>query len=69
MSDFSEAYDPITKTINWECPCLGNGPKGPCGELFKEAFKCFVKNQEAPKKCQSKINLMQTCQIKYPKLY
>jgi intermembrane space import and assembly protein 40 len=69
MSDFSQAINPITGTINWQCTCMGNNPIGPCGELFKEAFKCFVKYQKTPEKCQSKINLMQTCQEKYPKLY
>ena len=27
--------------INWDCPCLGGMPNGPCGEEFKDAFSCF----------------------------
>ena len=27
--------------INWECPCLGGMPSGPCGVEFREAFSCF----------------------------
>ena len=27
--------------INWECPCLGGMPQGPCGQEFKDAFSCF----------------------------
>lgn len=29
---------PIKNKINWD------SPKGPCGELFKDAFRCFAKN-------------------------
>jgi hypothetical protein len=31
-----------TGEIDWDCPCLGNAAKGPCGTEFKEAFSCFV---------------------------
>ena len=27
--------------INWDCPCLGGMPSGPCGQEFKDAFSCF----------------------------
>ena len=27
--------------INWECPCLGGMPQGPCGQEFKDAFSSF----------------------------
>ena len=27
--------------INWDCPCLGGMPQGPCGQEFKDAFSCF----------------------------
>ena len=27
--------------INWDCPCLGGMPHGPCGQEFKDAFSCF----------------------------
>lgn len=32
--------------INWDCPCLGNLPSGPCGPAFKEAFSCWVENRD-----------------------
>jgi hypothetical protein len=48
---------------------MGNNPKGPCSELFKRAFECFVKNQESPEKCTNKMQKMQNCQKKHPHLY
>lgn len=32
-------------TINWDCPCLGNLPNGPCGPAFRDAFSCWVENK------------------------
>ncbi|XP_039263634.1 mitochondrial intermembrane space import and assembly protein 40-like [Styela clava] len=32
--------------INWDCPCLGNLPNGPCGPSFREAFTCWVENRD-----------------------
>ena len=32
--------------INWDCPCLGNLPNGPCGPNFREAFSCWVENKD-----------------------
>ncbi|CAK8689338.1 mitochondrial intermembrane space import and assembly protein 40-like [Clavelina lepadiformis] len=31
--------------INWDCPCLGNLPNGPCGQNFRDAFSCWVENR------------------------
>ena len=28
-------------SINWNCPCLGGMPSGPCGVEFRTAFECF----------------------------
>jgi intermembrane space import and assembly protein 40 len=64
-----QAIDPITGKINWDCPCMGNNPKGPCGKMFKKAFECFVKNQQEPDKCTPLIDIMQKCQEKYPNVY
>lgn len=64
-----QAIDPKTGKINWECPCMGNNTKGPCRELFKLAFKCFLKNQEFPEKCNEKIIKMQNCQNEFPNIY
>ena len=64
-----QAINPITGEINWDCPCMGNNPKGPCGELFKNAFKCFIKNQDNPEKCTDKIQKMSFCQESYPSFY
>lgn len=68
MDNFSEAIDPITGNINWDCPCMGDNPKGACGELFKDAFKCFVKNYdkendtELPFQCKEYFEKMFQCQ-------
>lgn len=64
-----EAINPITGEINWDCPCMGNNNKGPCAELFKKAFRCFVENRDNLDKCQNKFIKMQECQVKYPSLY
>ena len=32
--------------INWDCPCLGNLPNGPCGPSFRDAFSCWVENKD-----------------------
>lgn len=64
-----QAIDPKTGKINWDCPCMGNNPKGPCGLLFKQAFQCFIKNQTNPDICSQFMIKMQECQYKYPKFY
>lgn len=64
-----QAIDPKTGEINWDCPCMGNNAKGPCAELFKQAFRCFIKNQDTPEKCMTHIQNMQKCQNKYPNIY
>jgi intermembrane space import and assembly protein 40 len=64
-----QAINPETGEINWDCPCMGNNPKGPCGELFKKAFECFVKNQNNPEVCSQTMITMQNCQSKYPLIY
>lgn len=64
-----QAIDPKTGKINWDCPCMGNNPRGPCAGLFKRAFEYFVKNPDLPEKCFHKMQLMHNCQAKYPRLY
>ncbi len=64
-----QAIDPITGEINWNCPCMGNNPKGPCGPLFKLAFSCFIKNQNNPEVCSTFINNMNDCQKKHSSFY
>lgn len=64
-----QAINPETGEINWNCPCMGNNPTGPCGELFKKAFECFVKNQDKPDTCTSSMIKMQQCQSNYPLIY
>lgn len=65
-----EAIDPITGYINWDCPCLGNNTKGPCGELFKIVFKLFVKSQNDPGiTFEKELIEMQNCFKKYTELY
>ncbi|KAJ3194915.1 Guanine nucleotide-binding protein-like 3 [Irineochytrium annulatum] len=67
----SDAYDPETGEINWDCPCLGPMTKPPCGEDFKAAFSCFVYSKEEPKglDCVNQFRLMQECFRKYPEVY
>ena len=64
-----EAIDPETGEINFDCECLKDYTKGPCINLFKEAFTCFVKNQGDPEKCQPLFKKMQECFDKYPDIY
>lgn len=64
-----EAVDPLTGEINWDCECLKDYMKGPCIELFKRAFKCFVENQDDPSKYELLFKEMQNCFDKYPETY
>jgi intermembrane space import and assembly protein 40 len=65
-----EAIDPVTGDINWNCECLGNNAKGPCGEIFKKAFTAYVQSLTDPEiKCEELILEMQTCFSQYPDLY
>lgn len=55
--------DPETGEINWDCPCLGDMPHGPCGQEFRAAFSCFVHSEEDPKgqDCIDAFAAMQDC--------
>jgi len=57
--------------INWNCPCLGGMPVGPCGIEFREAFSCFHYSETEPKgaDCIEKFQAMQDCMQQYPELY
>jgi intermembrane space import and assembly protein 40 len=57
--------------INWNCPCLGGMPAGPCGFFFRQAFGCFNKSSAQPKgsDCMTQFTQMQDCMTKYPNLY
>jgi hypothetical protein len=46
LSSQSEAFNEETGEINWDCPCIASMVKPPCGEVFKEAFSCFVYSKE-----------------------
>lgn len=65
------AYNPDTKEINWDCPCLGGMAHGPCGEQFKDAFSCFVFSEEEPRgiECVEKFSAMQNCFRQHPEHY
>lgn len=65
------AYDPVTGKINWDCPCLGDMPHGPCGPQFREAFSCFIHSEEEPKgiDCVEKFKGMQACFKEHPEVY
>ncbi|KAI8921125.1 hypothetical protein DFJ77DRAFT_448688 [Powellomyces hirtus] len=66
-----EAYDEETGEINWDCPCLENMTKEPCGEKFKAAFSCFVYSKEEPKgvDCIEQFREMQKCFRDHPDIY
>ncbi|KAJ1737857.1 Oxidoreductase [Coemansia sp. Benny D160-2] len=67
----SEAFDPETGEINWDCPCLGGMANGTCGEEFKAAFSCFVYSEEEPKgmDCIEAFKAMQDCFRAHPEEY
>ncbi|KAJ1945688.1 Oxidoreductase [Linderina pennispora] len=67
----SQAFDPETGEINWDCPCLGGMAHGTCGEEFKSAFSCFVYSEEEPKgmDCIDKFKAMQDCFRAHPEEY
>jgi len=65
------AFDPVTGEINWDCPCLGGMPHGPCGPEFREAFSCFIHSEDEPKgiNCVEKFKSMQDCFRAHPDVY
>ncbi|KAJ2551638.1 Oxidoreductase [Coemansia sp. RSA 1933] len=67
----SEAFDPETGEINWDCPCLGGMADGTCGEEFKAAFSCFVFSEQEPKgmDCIDAFKAMQNCFRAHPEEY
>ncbi|KAJ1965462.1 Oxidoreductase [Dipsacomyces acuminosporus] len=67
----SQAFDPETGEINWDCPCLGGMAHGTCGEEFKTAFSCFVYSKEEPKgmDCIEAFKAMQECFRAHPEEY
>ncbi|KAJ2712414.1 Oxidoreductase [Coemansia spiralis] len=67
----SQAFNPETGEINWDCPCLGGMAQGTCGEQFKTAFSCFVHSEEEPKgmDCVDAFRAMQDCFRAHPEEY
>jgi intermembrane space import and assembly protein 40 len=65
------AINPITGEINWDCPCLAEMVKPPCGDNFKAAFSCFVASTTEPKgmDCVDKFKEMQICFKENPDVY
>ncbi|KAI9479709.1 hypothetical protein BX667DRAFT_462033, partial [Coemansia mojavensis] len=70
-NDQSQAFNPETGEINWDCPCLGGMAHGTCGEEFKAAFSCFVYSEEEPKgmDCIDAFKAMQECFRAHPEEY
>ncbi|KAJ2666781.1 Oxidoreductase [Coemansia sp. RSA 1199] len=70
-SSQSQAFNPETGEINWDCPCLGGMAHGTCGEEFKSAFSCFVYSEEEPKgmDCVGVFKSMQECFRAHPEEY
>ncbi|KAF2860435.1 hypothetical protein K470DRAFT_247307 [Piedraia hortae CBS 480.64] len=65
------AFNEETGEINWDCPCLGGMAHGPCGEKFKDSFRCFVFSKEEPKgvECIDHFNEMRKCFLEHPDVY
>lgn len=57
--------------INWDCPCLGDLPHGPCGKEFKAAFSCFHFSTAESKgsDCIPAFRDMQECFEAHPEIY
>ena len=57
--------------INWDCPCLGDLPSGPCGREFRAAFSCFHFSREETKgsDCIPAFKDMQDCFMAHPEIY
>lgn len=70
-SDPQSAVNKETGEINWDCPCLADMVKPPCGDTFKAAFSCFVYSTTEPKgmDCVDKFREMQACFKEYPEIY
>ncbi|CAB4395863.1 uncharacterized protein OCT59_024529 [Rhizophagus irregularis] len=67
----SDAFNPETGEINWDCPCLGGMAKGSCGEQFKAAFSCFIYSKAEPKgvDCLEQFQKMKDCFREHPDEY
>ncbi|KAJ2735227.1 Oxidoreductase [Coemansia sp. BCRC 34962] len=67
----TQAFNPETGEINWDCPCLGGMAQGTCGEEFKAAFSCFIYSEEEPKgmDCVETFKAMQDCFRRHPEEY
>lgn len=65
------AINEETGEINWDCPCLKSALAPPCGDLFKEAFSCFVASKAEPKgsDCLEQFSRMQECFRAHPEVY
>lgn len=59
--------------INWDCPCLGNMPNGPCGPSFRQSFQCWVNNKGDDKsfaeKCYGLFVEWEKCLSVHKKIY
>ena len=60
-------------SINWDCPCLGNLPNGPCGPSFRESFQCWVEYRDDEKdfaeKCYDKFISWEGCLSQHKAIY
>ncbi|RKP20113.1 mitochondrial intermembrane space import and assembly protein 40-like protein [Rozella allomycis CSF55] len=65
------AVNEETGEINWDCPCLAEAIKPPCGEFFKSAFSCFVNSKSEPQgqDCIDHFMAMKECYQSYPEIY
>merc|ERR1711939_173152 len=54
-----------------DCPCVQEILKGPCGDTFAVAFKCFIDSTEETKgmDCVQQFMAMQQCFTEHPDVY
>lgn len=69
--DENPILDTNSGEINWDCPCLKSALEPPCGDVFKEAFSCFVKSKTDPKglDCNVQFLAMQKCYAENEEIY
>ena len=80
MNDAETDFNALPSTLddgrpNFECPCLGSLPHGPCGEFFRQSFSCWLKYKDSPddlgfkNECQPKFIAWTRCNDQYPDMY
>ncbi len=70
-----EAFPALTKEEMIEealnCPCIAGMKEGPCGSVFLEAYKCFLRSESSPQgmECMDHFVAMHGCMAEHPEEY